>query len=71
MPRNIHQRFGTRVRELRDARRITQERLSELSGIGREHISRIENGHREAGLEVISKLAKSLGITIAEMMEGV
>jgi transcriptional regulator with XRE-family HTH domain len=50
---------------------LTQEQLGERSGLSREHISYIENGHREPCLVNMVKLAKAFGITLAEMLEGI
>jgi transcriptional regulator with XRE-family HTH domain len=71
MPRDVNQRFGARIRELRDRHGWTQEDLGERSGVGREHISKLENGHREACMNIIEQFAKCLGISIEEMMKGV
>jgi transcriptional regulator with XRE-family HTH domain len=47
---------------------LTQEQLGERSGLSREHISYIENGHREPCLVNMGKLAKAFGITLSELM---
>jgi transcriptional regulator with XRE-family HTH domain len=67
----IQQRFGRSVLRLRRERGLTQEQLGERSGLSREHISYIENGHREACLVNIGRLAAALDVTISELMLGV
>ena len=42
-----------------------------LSGIGRAHISQLENGRREAGLRILETLASTFEITVAQLLEGV
>jgi len=64
-------RFGRRLRELRDARGWSQDYLAETSGIGRTHISQLENGRREAGLRMVETLAGAFGVTAAELLKGV
>jgi transcriptional regulator with XRE-family HTH domain len=59
------QSFGSRVRELRQERGITQEQLAELMGKTTEHISFLERGERSPSFEVIVDLAKSLGISMS------
>lgn len=71
MQKTPEERFGARVRFLRAARGWTQEDLRKKSHLSREHISRIENGHQEAGLRVIDTLAKTFSISISELMHGV
>jgi transcriptional regulator with XRE-family HTH domain len=64
-------RFGRRLRELREARGWSQDYLAETSGIGRTHISQLENGRREAGLRMVETLAGAFGVTAAELLKGV
>jgi transcriptional regulator with XRE-family HTH domain len=64
-------RLGRRLRKLRDARGWSQVYLAEISGIGRTHVSQLENGRREAGLRVIETLAITLDLTPSELLKGV
>lgn len=61
-------KFGERVRELRDARGLTQEALADAAGLHRTHISLIETGKRSVQLETIEQLAKALKVQPAEIM---
>jgi transcriptional regulator with XRE-family HTH domain len=45
--------------------------LAELSGVGRSHISELENGRREAGLRVLEMLAGSFELTTSELLKSV
>ena len=45
-----------------------QPYLAEISGIGRVHISELENGRREAGLRILEMLAVSFGISLSELL---
>jgi len=42
-------KFGRRLRELREERGWNQKYLAEISGVGRTHISQLENGRRAFG----------------------
>jgi transcriptional regulator with XRE-family HTH domain len=64
-------KFGRRLRELRSARGWHQDYLAEVSGIGRVHISQLENGRREAGLRILETLASTFEMTVAQLLEGV
>jgi transcriptional regulator with XRE-family HTH domain len=64
-------RFGSRIVDLRKQHGWSQEQLSEKTDISTQHLSNIENGHKEACLDLIDKLAKSFNLTIAELMAGV
>ena len=69
--KNVRQRFGIRLRQLRAERGWSQEELSGLSGIGRVFVSQLENGHKDVCLGVIETLADSFKISIAELMRSV
>lgn len=62
---------GRRLRKLRTDRGWNQAYLAEISGVGRVHISELENGRREAGLRIIEMLAVSFGISISELLRGI
>ncbi|MGA3126174.1 MAG: helix-turn-helix transcriptional regulator [Candidatus Korobacteraceae bacterium] len=64
-------RFGRRLRKLRANRGWSQAYLAEVSGIGRSHISELENGRREAGLRVLEMLAVSFDLTTSELLKTV
>jgi len=66
---DVRQRFGNRLMELRKERKMTQERLAELSDLNRPYISGIEQGKRNVSLEVIAKLAEALEIKISQFFE--
>lgn len=42
---------------------LTQEKLAELSDISFEHLNHIENNKSGASIEVLDRIAKSLGFT--------
>ncbi|WP_339756782.1 helix-turn-helix transcriptional regulator [Algoriphagus aquimarinus] len=66
---DVKENFGLRIKEIRKLRGMSQEKLAVLSGLDRSYISGIEQGKRNASLEVIAKLAKVLEINIKELFE--
>ena len=62
-------RLGRRLRKLRSDRGWSQAYLAEISGIGRVHISDLENGRREAGLRILEMLAVSFEISVSELFQ--
>lgn len=64
-------RLGRRIRLLRSKRGWTQQQLADLTGIGRVHVSELENGRREAGLRMLEKLATSFEMTVADLLKGI
>jgi transcriptional regulator with XRE-family HTH domain len=59
--------FSERVRELREKRGISQQRLSELAGLNRNYVSDVERGRRNPCLGNIVKLAEALDIAPGEL----
>jgi len=61
--------FGKRLRELREAKGISQEALAYEAGLDRTYISSIERGKRNVSLENIERLAKALDVKIRKLVE--
>lgn len=64
---SIRDRFGLQVRRLRRARGWSQEELAARVGLDRTYIGGIERGERNVGLVNISRLARALGVPIADL----
>ena len=54
-------RIGSIIREIREQRGIEAKDLAKLAGIDAANLSRIENGKYSVGLDILSKIAASLG----------
>ena len=67
--RRIEQKFGERVRRLRQARRLSQEKLADISNIHRTYLGGIERGERNPSLKNIAQIAKALGVTLSELFQ--
>ena len=66
---DIKEDFGLRLIQFRKKKKMSQERLAELSGLNRPYISAIEQGKRNISLEVMDKLASALEIEIKNFFE--
>lgn len=60
--------FGLNVRRLRIERDLSQERLSLLSGLSRAYVSSVETGRRNATLDTLEILARTLGVEGWELL---
>lgn len=67
MTDEIRTKFGKRMRKLRRMQDLTQEQLSEKSGVSSDFISQIERGLNSPSLDTIQKLADGLGVPIEEL----
>ncbi|MBI9080605.1 MAG: helix-turn-helix transcriptional regulator [Pseudodesulfovibrio sp.] len=57
-------KLGVRVRQLRDERNLSQEKLAELASIHRTYISSIERGQQNISLTILIRLAESLDVSL-------
>jgi transcriptional regulator with XRE-family HTH domain len=64
--------LGERVRQIRHAQGISQERFAEKAGVGRITIQRLEAGaQRNVSLVNTARIARAFGLTIDELLKGV
>ena len=58
-----------RVQELRRERKITSQiALANKTGLDRTYIGGVERGERNVGLVNIQKIAKALGVSVADLL---
>ena len=61
--------FGNTIRQLREARGITQSQLSDRMSVSRSTIANWETGTRLPDLHMLSRLAECLGVNSTDLME--
>lgn len=61
--------MNTRIRELRKARKLSQEELADAVGTTRQTITSIEVGKYTASLPLAYKIARYFGMTIEEVFD--
>ena len=59
--------FGSRLRELRIARGLSQEDMAHAAGLDRSYVGGVERGQRNVSLDNIHKLADALDVTVREL----
>lgn len=59
--------IGSRLRGLREVRRLTQGDLEKRSGLQRAYISRVECGHTTPALETLERWAKALDLDLYQV----
>lgn len=62
-------KLGENLRAARTKRELTQEQLSERTGVQAGEISRIETGKRDPQVSTVLKLAKGLGVKPGQLLE--
>ncbi len=61
--------FGKRIRTLRTERRLSQEKLAELTGFHRTYIGMVERGERNISLSNIGVFAQVFEMPISKLLE--
>ena len=63
--------FATNLRRIRLERGLSQERLAHRADLHVTHVAKIERSEREPGVRTISKLARTLEVSAAELFDGI
>lgn len=61
-------RFGSKLRELRLSRGMSQGELAGNAEVTTNYISRLEKGGAAPGIDLVARLAVSLGVPIADLL---
>lgn len=68
---DIRLRFGKTVRHKRHKLGVSQEAFADLCELDRTYIGGVERGERNIALLNIEKIARALGLSVAELFRGV
>lgn len=60
--------IGQRLREIREAKNLSQGHIADGTGLVRPYISRVENGHTVPGLETLEKWARALDMPLYQIL---
>lgn len=67
----ITKQIGERIRTARKTKKLTQQQLSEKTGIQRSLITRYELGMIEIGMPAFVTICEALDVNYAEILEGI
>jgi transcriptional regulator with XRE-family HTH domain len=65
---DVLERFGKRLRSVREKVGVSQEKLAEMAELHRTYVSSVERGKRNISLLNIERLARALKVSMAELM---
>ena len=66
---DIKKLLGKRIKELREHKNLTQEKLAEKIGIGQRNLSKIECGNNFVTSETLTKIAFALEVEPKELFD--
>lgn len=62
---------GSRIKELRLMKKLSQEKLAGLADIDRTYMQSIEKGSRNISIGTLYKIAKALDIKMSEIIDNI
>lgn len=65
---STQRQVAEKIVELRETHGLTQLQLSELAGIDRKTINRIENGHYSPSIDTLTRLALALQVSVSDLV---
>lgn len=66
--KNHRQQLGANLRAERIKAGLSQEALAHVAGLDRTFVGQVERGERNISIDNIAKLARALGLELAELM---
>lgn len=63
---DLKEKVGSRIRQLRKEQELSQEALGYKAEVDRTYVTDVENGRRNVSVEILERLIKALGISVAE-----
>lgn len=67
----IQQKVGNRIRELRNALGLSQEKLALAADLDRTYIASVENGKRNISIVNLEKIVKALNYSLSDFFHGI
>jgi transcriptional regulator with XRE-family HTH domain len=63
----MNEMLGSRIKALRNAKNLTQEQVADQIGVSRQRYARIERGLNSLTLDMLSKIAEVLDVTVGDI----
>jgi len=60
--------IGQKLREIREAKKMSQVEIAEATGLVQPYVSRVENGHTIPGVETLEKWASALRVPLYQIL---
>lgn len=66
---DIRARIGIRVKELRDARKLSQDSLAYSINMSRSYLAEVETGKRNVSIQNIVRITEGLDVSVKEFFD--
>jgi transcriptional regulator with XRE-family HTH domain len=61
--------MGKRLKQIREAKQLSQAALAQRARLSREYVLRLEAGQQDPSLSTLTALAKALGVPVTALLE--
>ena len=68
---DIKSRVGTRIKELREQKAMSQKDLAYAADLDRSYIASVENGQRNISIVNLEKIATALKVSLEELFRAI
>ena len=65
----LYKSLGKKIKELRELKNLTQEKLAERSGLSLDYVGKIEVNINKPGLRALIKIANALDVPIKDLFD--
>ncbi|MBY0202730.1 helix-turn-helix domain-containing protein [Paenibacillus cucumis (ex Kampfer et al. 2016)] len=64
----LREMIGTRIRAMRNAKGLTQQKLADIAGLDYRYIGALERGERNFSIDTLEKVLLAMNLDISELM---
>ncbi|MEC0181351.1 helix-turn-helix transcriptional regulator [Paenibacillus peoriae] len=64
----LRKQIGTRIRAIRNAKGLTQQKLADIASLDYRYIGALERGERSFSIDTLEKVLTALNVSISELM---
>lgn len=69
--KSLNQRIGKVIRNIREQKGLSQERLAELCDVHEKYVSRLERGLHDVTLKFLYKIANGLEVSVNDLIKSI
>ena len=68
---NIHTKIGRKIKEIRNNKNLSQEKLANIADIDRTYLPDIEKGNRKISIQILNKITTALEISLSDFFKDI
>ena len=68
---DIHNKIGQKIKEIRNNKNLSQEKLANIADIDRTYLPDIEKGNRKISIQILNKITTALEIRLSDFFKDI